>query len=208
MNMKVLLGKKREMTQIFREDGTVVAVTLVEAGPCVVTALRENSAGQKTAKIGFGNAKHVNKAQQGEWKDLGKFELVREFPVGDAQLEVGSKILATNFEPGQKVNVIGTSKGKGFQGVVKRHGFSGSPATHGHKDQLRMPGSIGAGGVQRVFKGLRMAGRMGTDQVTVKNLEIVKVDAENNLLAIKGAVPGSRGSYLVIAATEGNVWQK
>lgn len=208
MNMQVLLGKKKEMTQVFREDGSVVAVTLVEAGPCIVTNLRENPAGEKTAVIGFDNKKHVNKAQKGEWKELGDFAITREFPVGEAQLEVGEEIKVTNFEEGQKVNVIGTSKGKGFQGVVKRHGFKGSPATHGHKDQLRMPGSIGAGGVQRVFKGTRMAGRMGNDQVTVKNLEVVQIDAENNLLAIKGAVPGARGGYVVIASTDGNVWRK
>lgn len=206
--MKVLLGTKKEMTQIFREDGTVVPVTMIEAGPCIVAALKENPAGEKTAVLGFGNKKHVNKAQKGEWKDLGSFRVTREFPVGENELEVGSELTASIFEEGQKVNVVGTSKGKGFQGVVKRHGFAGSPASHGHKDQLRMPGSIGAGGVQRVFKGTRMAGRMGGDQITVKNLEIVQIDKDNNLIAIKGAVPGARGGQIVIAATDGNVWRK
>ena len=112
------------------------------------------------------------------------------------------------FEVGDMVNVTGVSKGKGFQGVVKRHGFHGSPATHGHKDQLRMPGSIGSTGPQRVFKGVRMGGRMGGSQVTVKNLEVVKVDSKQNIIAIKGAVPGSRGSYVSIVATDGNIWRK
>ena len=106
------------------------------------------------------------------------------------------------------MNVVGVSKGHGFQGVVKRHGFAGHPSTHGHKDQLRKSGSIGAGGVQRVFKGMRMAGRMGTDRVTVKHLTVIAVDQANNRIAIKGAVPGARGGMVTIFATEGNVWQK
>lgn len=207
--MKVLLGTKREMTQIFREDGTVVPVTLVEAGPCIVTRIRENEAGNKTAALGFGEKKSVNKAQKEDWGDLGNFALVREFELGEeADLERGSQLTVEVFAEGDKVNVVGTSKGKGFQGVVRRHGFHGSPASHGHKDQLRMPGSIGAGGPQRVFKGTKMAGRMGGSQVTVKNLEIVKVDPKTNTLAIKGAVPGARGSHLTISLTNGDVWQK
>jgi large subunit ribosomal protein L3 len=208
-DMKILLGKKREMTQIFKEDGTVVPVTLIEAGPCTITSMKKNPAGVMAAVLGFGFAKHITKAQKGEWKELGSFELTREFPVGeDAGMERGTILNATVFEVGDNVNVTGKSKGKGFQGVVKRHGFHGSPASHGHKDQLRMPGSIGATGPQRVFKGVRMAGRMGGDRVTVKNLEIVQVDEANNLIAVKGAIPGSRGSYVTIMASDQNVWQK
>lgn len=207
--MKVLLGKKREMTQMFREDGTVVPVTIIEAGPCVVTHVKTNSTGTKSATLGFGTKKSIAKPQREDWKELGSFEVTREFPLAqEATLERGNVLKADVFTAGELVNVVGTSKGKGHQGVVKRHGFKGSPATHGHKDQLRMPGSIGAGGIQRVFKGMRMAGRTGGDQVTVKHLEIINVDAENNLIAVKGAIPGSRGSIVCLNATEGNVWQK
>ncbi len=206
--MKVLLGKKLEMSQVFKEDGKVVPVTLVQAGPCTVTTVRENPAGHKTAVLGFGHKKSVNKAQKDEWKDLGSFAITREFPIGDEQVEKGQTIDVTTFEEGQKVTVIGTSKGKGFQGVVKRHNFRGSKATHGNKDQLRMPGSIGALGPQKVFKGVRMAGRMGGERVTVKNLEIVQIDTKQNILAVKGAIPGARGSFVTITTSDGNVWHK
>ncbi len=205
--MKFLLGKKLEMTQVFKDDGTVVPVTLVQAGPCTVTAVKTNPAGVNTVVIGFGTKKHVAKAQAGDWKELGAFSHTREFPMPEGiNLERGAVIDASLFETGEAIDVVGTSKGKGFQGVVKRHGFSGSPATHGHKDQLRMPGSIGAGGPQRVFKGIRMGGRMGGDRVTVKNLEVVQVNKEENIIAIKGAVPGSRGGFVVLTSTEGNIW--
>jgi len=208
--MEVLLGKKIEMTQVFQEDGTVVPVTLVETGPCVITQVRTNPKGALMATIGFGSKKSVAKPQREEWKGLGTFAIVHEFSLEDGQVFERGQILKASdvFEAGQKVNVTGLSKGKGFQGVVKRHGFHGSPASHGHKDQLRMPGSIGAGGPQRVFKGTRMAGRMGGDQVTVKNLEVVSIDEANNIVAIKGAVPGSRGSYVRIMTTDGNIWRK
>lgn len=206
--MKVILGKKLEMTQVFREDGTVLPVTLVEAGPCIVTAVKKNSEGKTTAILGFGSRKNIAKPQREDWKELGAFALTKEFPVGDDMVERGQKIDVSIFEKGTLVDVIGVSKGKGFQGVVKRHGFHGSPKTHGHKDQLRMPGSIGAGGPQRVFKGTKMAGRMGGDKITVKNLEIVEIYPEKNIIAILGAVPGSRGGFVTIRATEGNVWHK
>lgn len=195
------------MTQVFREDGSVVPVTLVKAGPCTVTSVRENPAGQKTAIIGFGTRKNVAKPQKEAWKDLGSFAFTKEFAVGEgAVVERGNVLDVSVFTEGERVNIVGTSKGRGFQGVVKRHGFAGSPATHGHKDQLRMPGSIGAGGPQRTFKGVRMAGHMGNAQVTVKNLEIVQVDATNNTIAIKGAIPGARGSFITISTTDGNIW--
>ena len=205
--MKVLLGKKLDMTQVFAEDGTVVPVTLVQAGPCTVTAVKENPAGVKTVVIGYGEGKNIVKAQKGDWKELGAFTATREFALPEGEeLERGAKIDASVFETGDTIDVTGTSKGKGFQGVVRRHGFKGSPASHGHKDQLRMPGSIGATGPQRVFKGTRMGGRMGGDRVTVKNLEVVNVDPKNNIIAIKGAVPGSRGSLVIVVGTQGNVW--
>lgn len=206
--MKAILGRKLEMTQVFKEDGTVVPVTLIEAGPCTVTHVRTNQAGVQTATLGFGSKKSVAKAQREDWKELGTFAYVKEFPVGETAPTRGDKVTATAFEVGENVNVIGTSKGKGFQGVVKRHGFHGSLATHGHKDQLRMPGSIGAGGVQKVFKGTRMAGRMGGQQVTVQNLEVIQIDEKKNIIAVKGAIPGARGSFVTVTATNDDVWRK
>lgn len=188
------------MSQVFKSDGTVVPVTLVKAGPCTVIGFRTmEKDGYVSVKLGFGNAKHVAKPQAGEWKELGAFEAVREFQTDDAtSLERGAAIDVSVFQPGDKITVVGLSKGRGFQGVVKRHGFHGQSATHGTKDQVRMPGSLGAGGVQRVFKGMRMGGRMGQGQVTVKNLEIVEVRPEEKILAIKGAIPGSRNSLVEI----------
>jgi len=139
-------------------------------------------------------------------KDLDAVRHMRDFRASeDHGLSRGDSFDASIFAVGDKVHVVGTSKGKGFQGVVKRHGFHGAPASHGHKDQLRMPGSIGATDAARVFKGTRMGGHMGDEQVTVKNLEIVGVDAENNELLIKGAVPGARGSLLMISTDEGKI---
>jgi large subunit ribosomal protein L3 len=207
--MKVLLGKKLEMTQVFREDGKVVPVTLIQAGPCTVASVRKNPAGKMAVQLGFDTKKSVNKAQREEWKGLGTFAMVREFPLADGEsYERGHQIDLSIFEIGDNVDVIGTSKGKGFQGVVKRHGFKGGPASHGHKDQLRMPGSIGATGPQRVFKGKRMGGRMGGDQVTVKNLQVVQIDNARNIIAVKGAIPGSRGSFVTIRGTDSDVWHK
>lgn len=197
------------MSQVFRADGSVVPVTLIEAEPSVVVGTRTDAQGAAVVVIGFDKTKHVAKPQAGETGDLGMFRTMRQFPLADGEIvERGAAITVSTFAPGDVVNVIGTSKGRGFQGVVKRHGFAGHPRTHGHKDQERKSGSIGAGGVQRVFKGRRMAGRMGSDRVTVKNLEVVTIDAEKNIIGIKGAVPGARGSLVTILATEGNVWLK
>ena len=208
--MKFILGKKIEMSQIFKEDGTVVPVTLIQAGPCTVTGLRtKDQDGYGAVQVGYGLTKRANKAQSELAKKQGHEPagVTREFQVNKTDLKIGDKINASVFEEGDKVDVVGVSKGKGFQGVVKRHGFKGGPASHGHKDQLRMPGSIGAQGPQRVLKGMRMAGRMGGDRVTVKNLEVVAVDPKNNTIAIKGAVPGARNSLLMIRGRAGsNVW--
>lgn len=197
--MKFILAKKLEMSQVFRPDGTVVPVTLVQAGPCVVTQVKDKDTDGYTAiQLGFLETKKLAKPQEGHLKDLPKSRIMREFRLGDgAELKRGDTIEAASFVAGDVVEVTGTSKGKGFQGVVKRHGFHGHPSSHGHKDQLRMPGSIGAGGVQHVLKGRRMAGRMGNDTVTVKNLQIVEV-RDAGILAIKGAVPGPRNAILEI----------
>lgn len=210
-SMKVLLGKKVAMSQIFRPDGTVVPVTLIEAEPSVIVGTRSDAMGRAVMVVGFEKTKaeRVAKPQRVETGDLGAFHTMVQFPLADGEsVERGTMMTVETFAPGDAVNVIGTSKGRGFQGVVKRHGFHGHPRTHGHKDQERKSGSIGAGGIQRVFKGMRMAGRMGSDRVTVKNLEVVMIDVEKHIIAIKGAVPGARGSLVTIFATDGNVWQK
>jgi large subunit ribosomal protein L3 len=206
--MKAIIGKKLEMTQVFKDDGTVVPVTLVQSGPCTVLEIREHD-DKKKAVVGFGTKKHTAKPQLCSWGVDKGFAYVCEFIVPkDIGLKVGDVLNVSEFISGDLVNVIGESKGKGFQGVVKRHGFHGSPKTHGHKDQLRMPGSIGAGGIQRVFKGTRMGGRMGNDRVTVKNLEIINVNEKDCILAVKGAIPGCRGSFVQLIGTNGNIWQK
>ncbi len=200
--MKFIVAKKVEMSQRFREDGTVVPVTLLQAEPCKVTQVRTaEKDGYLAVQIGCGKEKHPSKALQGHLKDAGGvFKTLREFRVDDvASYKVGDGIDLAQFKTGEFVEVTGESKGKGFQGVVKRHHFAGGPKTHGHKDNLRMPGAIGSGGMQRVFKGLRMGGHMGMDQVTVKNLEVIEVDAAKGVLALKGAVPGARGSIILVS---------
>jgi len=213
IDMKFIIGKKMGMTQVFRPDGTVVPVTRVAAGPCVVTQVKtKEKEGVDSVQIGFGTQKvfRLSKPERGHLKGVSSPEnsqmtvrVLRDFRDESRTLKRGDVFTVKIFTPGEKVQVSGKSKGRGFQGVVKRHGFAGSPATHGHKDQLRMPGSIGAGGVQRVFKNMRMAGHMGDQRVTVKNLEVVEVDAERNELLIKGAVPGARNGLLYIVASEG-----
>ncbi|MFA6603664.1 MAG: 50S ribosomal protein L3 [Patescibacteria group bacterium] len=199
--MKFIIAKKIEMSQRFRADGTVVPVTLLQAGPCVVTQVKtQEKDGYTAVQLGLGKDKDPNKPQSGHMKPAGEMcKIIREFRVdGPTELTVGAKVDAAQFNAGEFVGVSGVSKGKGFQGVVKRHHFRGGPASHGHKDNLRMPGSIGSGGMQRVLKGLRMGGHMGSDSVTVKNLEVIEVDAANNILAVKGAVPGARGAVLLV----------
>ncbi len=208
--MKCILGTKLGMTQVFRTDGTVVPVTRVQAGPCVVTQVKnkENDA-VKAIQIGFGEQKlfRLSKATQGHLSGLATVRFLRDVRTDKETegLKRGDRFTVNVFTAGEKVQVVGTSKGKGFQGVVKRHGFKGGPASHGHKDNLRMPGSIGAGGVQRVFKDMRMGGHMGDQQVTVKNLEIVEIHPETNELFIKGAIPGARGGLLVITTPDGKI---
>ncbi len=199
--MKFILGKKLEMSQVYASDGSIVPVTLVQAGPCVVTQVKtKDTDGYDAVQIGFLPTKRLAKPQVGHLKDLEPMRFLREFRTQDgASQKRGDKIDAASFQPGDVVDVTGISKGKGFQGVVKRHHFHGHPTSHGHKDQARMPGSIGAGGVQHVLKGRRMAGHMGNEQVTVKNLRVVEV-RDGGVIALKGAVPGARHSLIEIVS--------
>lgn len=204
--MKFLLATKQEMTQYFSEDGKCIAATLLSAGPITVTALRTKERdGYEAIQFGFGTQlpKRVNKAQQGALKELGFFRYMREYRPASvsADIKVGDKVSVDTFTLGDDVTVTGTSKGKGFQGVVKRHGFHGGPRSHGQKHSEREPGSIGATGPQRVIPGTRMAGRMGSDTVTVKGLKVLAVDTTNNLLLVSGAIPGRRGTLIEIKAS-------
>lgn len=200
--MKFIIAKKIEMTQEFAPDGTVTPVTVLEAGPITVTQVKNmDTEGYAAVQVGFGTrkAKRVSKSVSGHLKDLGPFAVLKEFRA-EGGFTRGQVITADVFTPGDMVDVQGTSIGCGFAGVVKRHGFHGQPATHGHKDQMRMPGSIGGGGRAggRVIKGMRMGGHMGAAQVTTKNIEIVSVDATTNRIAVKGAVPGARGALVFL----------
>lgn len=198
--MKFLLGTKEKMTQIFNEEGAVVPVTVIKTSSNVITQVKTSDKdGYQAVQVGFGerNANNVSKPQKGHVKELGNFAVLKEFKVA-GEYKIGDKVEIGTFEEGDKVEVSSVSKGKGFQGVVKRHGFKGGRRSHGQKHSEREPGSIGVGGIQRVQKGTRMAGRMGSDRVTVKNLKIAKIDAENNLVFIKGAVPGRKGTLVEI----------
>ena len=200
--MKYLLATKQEMTQYFSPDGKCVAATLLSAGPVTVTDVRTmEKDGYAAVQFGFGTRlpKRVNKPQAGALKELGAFRFLRELRVeNDAAAEVkrGDKLAADVFTPGDAITASGLSKGKGFQGVVKRHGFHGGPRSHGQKHSEREPGSIGATGPQQVRKGMRMAGRMGGDRITVKNLRVLQVDTANNLILVSGAIPGRRGTLI------------
>ena len=190
-----------QMTQIWAND-KVMAVTPVLAGPCTVTQVKTKETDKYDAlQVAFGNRKEKNikKPQLGHFKAAGvKPTKVRELRAEVKDAKVGDVITVATFEAGDTIDVTGTSKGKGFQGVVKRHHFAGGRKSHGNKDQLRMGGSVGAKGPAHIFKNTRMPGRMGNEQVTVKNLEIVKVDEENNLLFVKGAVPGAINGFVII----------
>ena len=203
--MAGLIGKKVGMTSIFDEEGNNVPCTAVEVGPCVVTQVRtEEGDGYSAVQLGFGEAKEKNTsaALKGHFKKAKttpKAKLV-EFSLKGEEVKLGDVLTASVFEEGQWVDVSGVSKGKGFQGVVKRHGFGGvGQATHGQHNRLRAPGSIGAGSdPSRVFKGMRMAGRMGGDKVKMQNLKILKVIEDKNLVLVSGSIPGAKGSYVTI----------
>ncbi|MFL3660471.1 MAG: 50S ribosomal protein L3 [Polaribacter sp.] len=203
--MSGLIGRKIGMTSLFDENGKNIPCTVIEAGPCVVTQVRtEEVDGYSALQLGFDDksAKSSNKALDGHFKKAGSSakKKVVEFQGFDEAYKLGDSISVAHFEEGEFVDVSGVSKGKGFQGVVKRHGFAGvGQATHGQHNRLRAPGSIGAASYPaRVFKGMRMAGRMGGDKVKVQNLRVLKVVAEKNLLVVKGAVPGHKNAFVTI----------
>jgi large subunit ribosomal protein L3 len=196
-----IVGKKVGMTQVFQDDGAVVAVTAIEAGPCTVTQIKTKAKeGYDAVQLGFGQAKRINRPQRGHLKKLGPYRHLREFRVEDAsKIQLGDSVDVGIFHPGDLVDVIGTSKGRGFAGVVKRYHFAGGSKTHGQSDRHRAPGSIGAGtDPGRVIKGLKMAGHMGDERVTVQKLQVVKADPERNLLLVRGAVPGARNGLLIV----------
>jgi len=202
--IKGFLGTKQGQLQQFTADGRRIPVTTIQAGPCWVTNILTAPTCKKI-QLGFGEQKHSHKAQDGIIKKAGltqKLRFLREFavPNDDADMTVGKQIAVTDvFAEGDTVRVIGISKGKGFSGVVKRHGFKGGPRTHGQSDKERAPGSIGQTTTPgRVYKGKRMAGRQGSDRVTVKGLKIVSIDGQNNQLVVKGLVPGGVGGLLII----------
>jgi len=203
--MPGLIGKKIGMTSIFSPEGKNLPCTVLEVGPCVVTQVKtEDVDGYNAIQLGWGEAKDKNtsKALKGHVQKAGtsaKRKLV-EFTDFEEELQLGQVLTVDLFEEGAFVDVVGTSKGKGFQGVVKRHGFAGvGQATHGQHNRLRAPGSIGAGSdPSRVFKGMRMAGRMGGKRAKVQNLQVLKVDADKNLLVVKGSVPGAKNSTVII----------
>ncbi|MCA2970730.1 MAG: 50S ribosomal protein L3 [Acidobacteriaceae bacterium] len=201
-----ILGKKIGMTQVFRPDGQVVPVTLVKAGPCVVVQRKTPATdGYDAVQLGFMEyvkSTRINKPESGHLKKAGaegvRFLKELRLSPGSTDLKAGDRVLASDFKPTEKLDVIGVSKGRGFASVIKRHNFRGGPGGHGSMFG-RAPGSIGGSSFpSRVFPGMRMAGHMGTDQVTVRNLEIVQIDADENVIAIKGAVPGPNGSYVLL----------
>lgn len=197
-----LLGKKLGMTQIFDETGRVIPVSVLRVGPCVVTDVRTTDRdGYEAVQLGFDESKRLNSPERGQRRKAGSSsKYLREMKADDISgYEIGQVIDCSMFEPGSKVDVTGTTKGKGFAGVVKRHGFSGGPKTHGQSDRHRAPGSIGSSATPgRVFKSMKMAGRMGNERHTVQGLEVVKVDPEKNLVLVRGAVPGVKDGLLVV----------
>ncbi len=203
--MSGLIGKKIGMTSIFDENGKNIPCTVLEVGPCVVTQVRTKEVdGYEALQLGFDDKaeKQTTNALKGHFKKAGTVAKKRvvEFQGFDKEYKLGDTIAVDHFEEGEFVDVTGTSKGKGFQGVVKRHGFGGvGQATHGQHNRLRAPGSIGAASYPaRVFKGMRMAGRMGGDTIKVQNLRVLKVVTDKNILVVKGAVPGHKNSYVII----------
>lgn len=200
--MKFILGKKVNMTQFFATGGQVFPATVVKIMPGVVTQVKsKDKDGYVAAQVGFGEQKpeRLNKAIKGHFKDLGNFSEVREYRLTTEDApELGSAVNLEAFTEGDVVRVSGDTKGKGFQGVVKRHGFHGGPRSHGQKHSEREAGSIGGGLRTHVPKGMRMAGRMGGDRVTVSNLKVLHIDKEANLMVISGAIPGRRGTLIEI----------
>jgi len=208
-----ILGKKIGMTQVFRADGQVVPVTVLKAGPCVVVQRKTPTTdGYDAVQLGlmeYAKKSNINKAETGHLKKSASegIKFLRELRLGadgNGDMKAGDRVLVDQFKPNERVDVIGISKGRGFAGVVKRHHFRGSDATHGSMFH-RAPGSIGASSFpSRVFPGMRMGGHMGNERVTVRNLEIVEVDTEDNTILVKGAVPGPNGGYVVVRRSKSN----
>jgi large subunit ribosomal protein L3 len=201
--MKYIVAEKQQMSQVYSADGKVVPVTILKADPMTVTQIRTAETDGYSAVVlggGIQLPQRIAKAQLGAWKDLGNFKYVYEFrpKTGGVTANVGDKVSVEAFAEGDAITVTATSKGKGFQGGVKRYGFAGGDRSHGNAHAEREVGSIGATGPQRVFKGKRMPGRMGSDTITVKGLKVVAVDAVNNLILVSGAVPGHRGTRVEI----------
>ena len=203
--MPGLIGKKIGMTSVYSAEGKNIPCTVIEAGPCVVTQVKKvDTDGYDAVQLSFGDKREKNtpKALQGHFKKAktSPKRKVVEFKGFDEEKSLGDVITAELFEEGDWIDVVGTSKGKGFQGVVKRHGFHGvGDATHGQHNRLRAPGSLGAGSTpSRVMKGMKMAGRMGGDRITQQNLRVVKVYSDKNLIVVKGSVPGAKGSFVLI----------
>lgn len=208
--MKGLLGIKVGMTQIIDDAGVVTPVTVIQAGPCFVTQVkRQVKDGYDAVQLGYGDVKErrLTRGQQGHLgllknnkSGIPPVRHLREFRTRRvSEYKVGQVLTVEQFQSGDRVDVVGKAKGRGFTGVVKRHGFSGGPRTHGQSDRLRAPGSVGAtSGMSKVIKGLRMAGRMGNNRVSSQNLEVVSIDPEKHLLAVKGAVPGSKGGLVIV----------
>jgi large subunit ribosomal protein L3 len=199
--MKFILGRKLNMTQVFDKDGIVHPATIVDASNVVVTQVKtKENDGYTAVQVATGskNANRLNKSMKGHLKDLGAFSDLREFRVDNPTQKVGDKVEIAQFQPGDVIEVSAITKGKGFQGVVKRHGFGGGPRSHGQKHSEREPGSIGGGLRNKVPKKMRMGGRMGSDRVTVKNLKVVHIDPATNTLYISGAIPGRRGTLVEI----------
>jgi large subunit ribosomal protein L3 len=202
--MKIILGTKENMTQIFDEEGIAYPVTVLSVGPAIVTQIKtKESDGYDAVQIGFEeiNSKKINKAKAGHLKDLGNFRYLKEFRGQNLEgVKVGDKIDASAFAEGDEIKISSFSKGKGFQGVVKRHDFAGGRRSHGNKHAEREGGSIGAMGIPRVMKGKRMPGRMGTDRITIKNVKVLQVNPEDNQILVGGGVPGRRGTLVEIEA--------
>ncbi len=202
--LKGLIGKKIGMTQIFDENGVALPITVIEAGPCYVTQVRNPERdGYSAVQLGFNEVhpKKLTGGQRGHLKsnDLPPLRYLREFRTKSPEVKVGEKLTVEEFELGERVDITGISKGKGFQGGMKRHGFKGGPKTHGQSDRHRAPGSVGAGSSPgRVHKGKKMPGHMGNVRVTSQGLKVVLVDAERNLIGVRGAVPGGKGGIVIV----------
>ncbi|MBP5204787.1 50S ribosomal protein L3 [Candidatus Saccharibacteria bacterium] len=205
--MQVIIGTKIGMTQIIGEDGIVTPVTIVQAGPATVTQIKTvESDGYNAVQLGYGQGKNLSKSVSGHVKKAGENlspKVLKEFRTeGEPEVKIGDILTVESFNLGDKVTVIGTSKGKGYAGTVKRWNFNESRNTHGFKGNIRRVGSIGSMYPQKVFKGKKMPGRMGHDQVTVKNLEVAYIDKENNLIGLKGAVPGPKKGIVTVEGKE------